>query len=429
MRFLHIADVHLGNQQYNVKERFNDFGRAFFDAVDLAITRQADAVVIAGDLFHKAAVEPGTLLQAEEGLKQLKKAGIVAVGVHGNHDRAHYLTQTSWLEYLCEHGLICLLAPDFETSPAELVPWSDEDSFGSYVDVGPVRFVGVPWLGAAAPRVLAEVSESLAALPQNGIKFTVLVTHAGVEGQMPNMPGGLRFSELEPLKAHVHYLALGHLHKPYQAAGWIYNPGSLETCSFDEAVFEDRGCYLVEVSTDGEAHIERLSVPRRPFFTLRYDTHRHATPEALLDGVTTFVQAEARKIERAIQKIEEGRRKPIVRLVLQGNLTFDRAQLDLDAIRNVMRQSIDALLVRVENRTVPLGLEAEIDENTDRAALERQILEGLIRGNTQFNKHTDTLLRLSQEVMHLALQGEDPANIFTALDDTWSRLEEGRDVD
>ena len=39
MRFLHIADVHLGYQQYGLKDRFDDFSRAFLHLVDTPATR------------------------------------------------------------------------------------------------------------------------------------------------------------------------------------------------------------------------------------------------------------------------------------------------------------------------------------------------------------------------------------------------------
>ena len=70
--FMHIADTHLGYEQYGVRERFNDFSRAFWDIIDDALYREADFLVIAGDLFHKRAIDALTLIHAIEGLKKLK---------------------------------------------------------------------------------------------------------------------------------------------------------------------------------------------------------------------------------------------------------------------------------------------------------------------------------------------------------------------
>ncbi len=55
--FIHIADTHLGYEQYGVRERFNDFSRAFWDIIDEALKRPVDFVIIAGDLFNKRAID------------------------------------------------------------------------------------------------------------------------------------------------------------------------------------------------------------------------------------------------------------------------------------------------------------------------------------------------------------------------------------
>ena len=50
MRFMHIADIHLGYQQYGLTERFNDFGRMFLHLVDVALAEKVNFVLLAGDL-------------------------------------------------------------------------------------------------------------------------------------------------------------------------------------------------------------------------------------------------------------------------------------------------------------------------------------------------------------------------------------------
>jgi len=90
MRFLHVADIHLGNYQYNNKQRYNDFFLAFKQVAELAVTQQIQVCIVAGDLFHKAAVDALTLLQAEDCLKVMREAGIRVLAVAGNHDRIRY---------------------------------------------------------------------------------------------------------------------------------------------------------------------------------------------------------------------------------------------------------------------------------------------------------------------------------------------------
>jgi exonuclease SbcD len=429
VRFLHIADIHLGNQQYNVPGRFDDFGRAFLEAIELALDEQVDACIIAGDLFHKSSVEPKTLMQAEAGLERLRDAGIQVVAVHGNHDKVRYMAQFSWLEYLADRRLVCLLSPSFETEPLELRKWDDDTVQGAYVDIENVRIIGVPWLGASAPKVLAEVAAVWDSLDWSGVKHAVVVTHAGVEGQMPNMPGGLTFAELEPLRGKAKYIALGHLHKPYEVNDWIYNPGSLETCSFEEASYA-RGAYLVEVAPDGNHAARHIETVRRPFFDLHFKTDLYLSPGHLMDSLLAFVQQEQRRIEQELRGFPDPRRsKPVVRLVLRGNLSFDRTQLDMEAIRNVLRREIDALHVRAENRTTPLGMEAVIEDGMTRAELERTVFEALAQGDSRYSSQASAWADIMRQVKGMALGANDPVEIYELFDARMSELEEAGRVD
>ena len=45
-KFLHMADCHLGYRQYNLHERFNDFGRAFHHVINVAIAEKVDFVQV-----------------------------------------------------------------------------------------------------------------------------------------------------------------------------------------------------------------------------------------------------------------------------------------------------------------------------------------------------------------------------------------------
>ncbi|MBN1966030.1 MAG: DNA repair exonuclease [Anaerolineae bacterium] len=436
MRFLHMADVHLGNQQYNLGARFNDFGAAFEAAAQVALACEVDAVVIAGDLFHKSTVDAPTLLQAEFGLRLLHEHAIPVLAVHGNHDKARYREQYSWVDYLDELGLLHLLAPDYTESPVRL------EAERAYWDVDGVRFVGVPWLGASAAKILGEVAEALDDLPADGITFTVLATHAGVEGQMPHISGALTHADLAPLRDRVDYLALGHLHKPYQD-GWLYNPGSLETCSFDEAQWADeRGVFLVEVRPDGTHHAEPLPTLKRPFCSSNFATDFFGTPDALHEALVTHVRHERRQIARMVQQLADAlaargvpsdeaasRARPVVRVVLRGNLTFDRAQLDMERLRRTVQDEIDALTIRVENRTLPLGFDMTPDDTLDRGELERLVYEQLVREDARYGEHVAAWSGLMQQVKAMALRRATPEVIFEVLDTLMGAWEEAVDVD
>jgi exonuclease SbcD len=144
MRFMHIADIHLGYQQYGSKERFNDFSRVFLHMVEQAVDGQVDFLLLAGDLFEKRTVDPLAMRVAIEGLRMLREAGIPVVAVEGNHEKAHYRNRYSWLDFLDGLGYLYLLNPHFENGHAVLEPYGDTG--GAFVNLpGGVRVYGIKY--------------------------------------------------------------------------------------------------------------------------------------------------------------------------------------------------------------------------------------------------------------------------------------------
>jgi DNA repair exonuclease SbcCD nuclease subunit len=291
--FVHTADNHLGYEQYGVKDRFNDFALAFHAIVDDAIARRADLFLVAGDLFNKRAIDALTLIQAQEALQRLKTAGIPAVAIEGNHDRSYYRDGISWLQFLCWQGLLYLLNPVVREGTPVLAPWDQQAMRGAYVDFkgGALRVYGLPWYGAGTVRVMEQLAAELArvrpAEEAAGVEYRVLLLHTGVEGILPQLHGLPTRQQFEPLRGLVDYVALGHVHKPYEIDEWLYNPGSTETWSAEESAWE-RGYYYVTIDTAAPAdqpchHAEHLVNPRRPFYRLAFRVDGLPDPTALYD--------------------------------------------------------------------------------------------------------------------------------------------------
>src|SRR6266851_7036174 len=133
--FIHVADTHLGYEQYGVRERFNDFSRAFWAIMDDAVERRVNFLVIAGDLFNKRAIDAQTLIHAIEGLRKLRDAGIAAIAIEGNHDRSYYRDGVSWLQFLGWQKLLYLLNPTVREGVPEIAPWDPDTLRGAYVDL------------------------------------------------------------------------------------------------------------------------------------------------------------------------------------------------------------------------------------------------------------------------------------------------------
>ncbi len=401
LSFLHISDLHLGYQQYGSRDRFNDFGRAFHRSVDFALEQEVSFVIISGDLFHKSAIDPPTLLQAVFGLDKLKKAQIPVISIVGNHDRARYVDHVSWLDYLSEREYLSLLSPIFTDGKIHFEPWDGIQ--GGYIDIGPVRVLGLPYLGASTEVALRGLPEALENLPKDSVDFTIVLAHFGLEGEMPVMAGGISQSAVDPLSDRIDYLALGHLHKAFERADWIYNPGSLETTAMDQRLWPG-GYYHVEIQADKQPkHIARhIDSPRRRFLRWPFDVELYRDQQSLSDGLRAFlIEQQARKSAN----------QPVIEISLEGVLGFERSALDLTSIQELVGEILDPLIVRIKNHTRPTTFELPMGEHLSRRELEHQILVDLVHQDSRYRGHAEQWANLIQQVKSLVLSEHEPLEI------------------
>jgi len=151
------------------------------------------------------------------------------VAIEGNHDAQPARKHMSWMEYLCDQELLILLNVDkAENGLLTLVPFDDGKRRGSWVEIAGARIYGMKYYGATTGRILEEIHEQI-----EPAAYTILTLHAGMEGQVPHLHGGLTFGQVEPLHDRVDYPALGHLHKRL-AEGWHFNPGPPATNSMEQ---------------------------------------------------------------------------------------------------------------------------------------------------------------------------------------------------
>jgi DNA repair protein SbcD/Mre11 len=407
-KFLHLADIHLGNQQYGLSERFNDFGEAFLNAVDFAIDQKVNFVLICGDLFDKTRMDPPTLIQALEGLQKLQSNGVRTIAIGGNHDKTRYQEGVSWLDFLTEMEYLYLLSPEFTEDGFHLPPW--DGKYGAYVDIDGIRIYGLPWLGASAETILEEYPKLLSSQKGDGVDFTILMGHFGMDGQLPGVLGGLSANLISKLEDKVDYLALGHWHKPFENEGWIFNPGSLECCGMNERDFQG-GYYLVTINDKDHHKFTAQHIPskKRLFHRIVFQVDGYKTPSDLMNYLSQRLLAEKPKLKNETKP-------PIIEVVLEGIMAFDRQQLDLEQIRTMITEILAPVLyAHPVNNTKSTRFEIKNEKSLPRAELEQHVLHELVMSDSRFSGHADEWVATAIEIKELANAKSSAETIIKSL--------------
>jgi DNA repair exonuclease SbcCD nuclease subunit len=409
-RFLHLADIHLGFDRYDSKERTQDFFYAFNDAIETyAIAEQVDFVLIAGDLFEHRNIQPATLNQAQSCLRELQKAGIPVLAIEGNHDNRPYGTKTNWLRYLADWGLLILLEPgDVAAGEPFYAPWNGRQ--GGYIDLPcGVRVLGSQWYGASAPRAIEQLAAAIHALPP-ATGQTILMFHHGLEGQIARYQGALRYADLLPLKqAGVNYLALGHIHKQYQVEDWIFNPGSIEANSIEESSYE-RGVYLVEISDAGvQAELKRDYYQRS---TVRLKLR--------LRGQESLEEVEQAAVAQVQQAIQTGQLNPgdapIVEFRIEGQVGFDRLELDVRRLQQQLQQLSNALIFLLKYEVDAVAYASPLTEDASRLQVEQEVFMDLLVANMLYRKRAGVLAQGLIDLKDRHLEGRSDTDLYTFVE-------------
>ncbi|MBD1824022.1 DNA repair exonuclease [Cyanobacteria bacterium FACHB-DQ100] len=410
-RFLHLADVHLGYDRYNNKERTKDFFLAFENALlKYAIEPQVDFVVIAGDLFEHRTIQPNILNQAKVCLQLLKEAHIPVIAIEGNHDNRPYGISTNWLKYLADDELVILLEPDrAETGGVIYEMWNGE--VGGYIDLDcGVRVLGSRWYGASAPRAVEQLAQAIQQLPPSP-GHTIMLFHQGLEGQIARYQGAMRYTDLLPLReAGVDYLALGHIHKSYVEQGWIFNPGSTEANSVEEANY-DRGVFLVELSDQGIDAQLKKDYYQRPWVRLKLKARGQESTEDIEQSAIALVEAAIRSSE--LQPEEQ----PMVELRIEGQVGFDRLELDTRKLQQDLQQLSQALVFLLKYEADSVEYASPLAEDASRTQIEQEVFTDLLAAHNHYKNRAPELAKGLIGLKEMQLEERSEAELYEFVEE------------
>ena len=269
MRFMHLADLHLGKSICGTSLIDNGDQRVWVERFQERVrSLRPDAVVIAGDVYDRG-LPPGRAAQMLSALvTDLADMDIPVLITAGNHDSIYHL---SFLSPLLEARKVYISKP--LTQSAELVHMTLVD------ENGPVSFWLLPYVyPAMVAQVLNDegirdydtaVRRILAEQPVDFTQRNVLVAHQNVtangqeaeRGGSESMVGGIGQVDYTAFDG-FDYVALGHIHSSYSVGReTVRYAGSPLAYHFNEIRQPDKGPLLVTLpERGGRIRIERQDI-------------------------------------------------------------------------------------------------------------------------------------------------------------------------
>lgn len=403
--FIHCADVHLGHQQFNEPQRFQDFADAFQQVVTFALDKKVDFVLISGDFFHKRSINSETLGQAVELLNPLKAADIPVIAIEGNHDKAFYQDRNSWLQFLNKLGYLFLLIPEFEEGHLVLRPWNEKTRTGSWLDLPQgVRIYGLSYLGITTSTRLPEIQKYLENQGEEK-QYSILLLHAAINRLMGQDLGGIKKEILEPFRSYIDYVALGHIHSRYEVDNWLFNPGSLECVHLDEyGPDKEKGFYYVTVKGK-ETGVKHIPSTYRPVYRQDISLTESSCPDDAYEIIYKQLKEQSPPSEAQVQ------------LILQGKIQYSPLKLDMRALSEKIKIDFSSLYVEILNNTnLPEEQNLQGGTSAKREEIEKLVFAQLL-GAEHFlqEEELDTAVKVVQDIKEMSLLGESQEEIIELL--------------
>ncbi len=284
MKFFHISDLHIGLKLVN-RDLREDQEYILRQIVQAAKREQPDAVVIAGDLYDKAAPSAEAVEVFGNFITDLTSAvpGAAVMMISGNHDSAPRVD--------CFRGVLFRQNVYMIGMP----PQKEEDTIEKVVlqdAYGKVNFYLLPFVKPSAVKQIVGVDADGNNLSYNDTIHKLLARehidpcerNVFVSHQF-YLPAGTAADDVERMDSEIRtvgnidevsadvlepfdYAALGHIHKPMKAGGETFRYcGTPLACSVSEAG-QKKAILMVELREKG-AGAQITALPLRPLRNIR----------------------------------------------------------------------------------------------------------------------------------------------------------------
>ncbi len=339
MRFMHVADVHLGAnpEMGNVfqGDREKELWESFSHLIDVCNEEEIDVLLIAGDLFHRQPLLR-ELKEVNYLFSQLTKTEVVLIA--GNHDfikKDSYYPVFQW-----NSNVHTLFGREFEEVILEELELSIQ---------------GISYYS----KEIYEERYTKEHLSVTETKYHILLAHGGDEKHIP-----IKRRELVDLN--FDYIALGHIHKPGTLIeNYAVYAGALEP--IDRNDIGAHGYVLGEITEHG---VQTMFVP----CALREYMHE----EIQIDTEMTNGMLKSKIKELIQRKGNENIYKILLKGYRDSDIMFDVEELkkcgNILEVENETVPAYDFEQLRISNEENLLGKYIAYFQNSKEGSIEYQAL-------------------------------------------------------
>ena len=267
MRFLHLADLHLGKQM-NDLSLLDDQEYILNQITDIADAEKADAVLIAGDVYQRSAPQAEAMALFDRFVSGLAERGKKVFVISGNHDSA---LRISYFSSLVRSSGIYVT----EVFDGTLQQVTLRDEFGDVV-VWMMPFLRPSQVKRLLPEEkIVSFQDAVQAVLRGASvdtrKRNLLLCHQFITGSETSDSEEQAVGGLDNIDASVFdafdYVALGHIHKPQRVLrDTLRYAGSPLKYSFSEAGHH-KSVTILDLGPKGDAAVR--TVPLYPLRDVR----------------------------------------------------------------------------------------------------------------------------------------------------------------
>ena len=269
MRFLHLADLHLGKILHK-QNLLEDQKFILEQILQIAAEQQIDAVLIAGDVYQRNAPSAEAMSVFSGFVTALAAQHLPCYIISGNHDSAE---RVAYLAPLAQLSGIFISGAD----TAKIYTYEVQDAYGE-IRLHLMPFTTPMQVRAAYPEQAEKIENYNDAIrvvlqhhPVDPAKRNILIAHQFLTGAQVCDSEELAIGGLDNVSAALFddfdYVALGHLHGPQQVTRpEIRYAGSPLKYSFSE-VNQHKSVTIIEIREKGNIQIE--TVPLKPLHEMR----------------------------------------------------------------------------------------------------------------------------------------------------------------